>query len=575
MTKLVIALALFTATLLRADEPKNVWHYKREFLEALTRSVPATLARLDKATGQFRAEPWLPGDQAVIYPLAAAWATKDEHNRFYHDSELLNAIMRAGDALIAAQDKNGRWEFQKRDNSKWGLHFDPWVYSRWVRTYSLIRDAMPRERRERWRKALELAYSGIAKTELRVIQNIPSHHAMGLYVAGKAMDHPEWCNQAATYLNRIVQAQNTNGFWTEHYGPVVHYNTVYVDALGTYYTLSHDARVMKALERAAKFHANFTYPNGTDIETADERNPFLDRVEIPNVGFSFSALGRGYLREQWNITRKRGLVPNVDTLASLVLYGEEGEVEAPATNRVFISDDNKAAVIRQGDWCGALSAYVCPVSQSRWIQDRQNLVSVFNSRTGLIVGGGNTKLQPLWSTFTVGQTALLKHRRGDERPNFGEPTGLLHIPTAAKLGDDGTALDLDYGDAKCRVAVEFVDTTTAHITYAVPQVGTTRPVQAHVTLLPAPGSKWRTATGRSGELNSSDLVLSAEETGAWFEHNGWRISVPKSSNLRWPVLPHNPYRKDGRAEVGEGRIVLTLPFSAVVSSQMLTLTVTK
>ena len=124
---------------------------------------------------------------------------------------------------------------------------------------------------------------------------------------------------------------------------------------------------------------------------------------------------------------------------------------------MFITDDKKASVVRQGDWCGALSAYVCPQSQSRWIQDRQNFVSIFNSRTGLILGGGNTKLQPLWSTFTAGDTALLKHRPGDERPNFAAPTALLHVPTSADLADDGTSLNLNYGDASCHVAVEFVD----------------------------------------------------------------------------------------------------------------------
>jgi hypothetical protein len=561
--------------IIRASDTNSVWHFKQEFLNELTRSVPATLSRQDKTTGRFGAGLWLPPDQLVIFQLAAAWAIKDPHNRFHHDAALLRAIMAGGDALIGAQDKNGRWEFRKRDNSTWGMHYDPWTYSRWVRTYSLIRDAMPAGRRERWRKALELGYAGIAKNELKVIQNIPAHHAMALYVAGKAMNHPQWCEQASAYLMRIVQAQNTNGFWTEHYGPVVHYNLVYVDALGTYYALSHDARVLNALERAAQFHANFTYPDGTDIETVDERNPYLDRVDIPNVGFSFSGSGRGYLREQWNQTRKRGLTPIADIVASLLLYGEEGDVGTNATNRVSITADQKASVIRQGDWCVALSGYVCPLSQSRWIQDRQNFVSVFKSKTGLILGGGNTKLQPLWSTFTVGDTGLLKHRPGDESPKFAPQPGLLHIPTAAKLDRLGTALKLDYGDANCGVVVDFVDTNSVRLTYMAAHVGSVKPLEAHVTLLPMLGSGWRTASGRQGKLDGVTFNLSASEMGDWFEHNGSRITVPIGSTLRWPVLPHNPYRKDGHAETSEGRIVLTLPFTENVNTQTVVLTVMK
>jgi hypothetical protein len=38
--------------------------------------------------------------------------------------------------------------------------------------------------------------------------------------------------------------------------------------------------------------------------------------------------------------------------------------------------------------------------------------------------------------------------------------------------------------------------------------------------------------------------------------------VPEEASLLWPVLPHNPYTKDGHAEAHEGRIVLALPFGA-------------
>src|SRR5205085_1621956 len=108
---------------------------------------------------------------------------------------------------------------------------DPWVYSRWVRTFNLIREAMPAERRQLWEKALTLGYSGIARSALTRVQNIPAHHALGLYIAGQTLNHPEWCAKASEFLLRVAAAQDPNGFWTEHSGPVVTYNFVYVDAL--------------------------------------------------------------------------------------------------------------------------------------------------------------------------------------------------------------------------------------------------------------------------------------------------------------------------------------------------------
>ena len=38
------------------------------------------------------------------------------------------------------------------------------------------------------------------------------------------------------------------------------------------------------------------------------------------------------------------------------------------------------------------------------------------------------------------------------------------------------------------------------------------------------------------------------------------LTLPPTATIQWPVLPHNPYVKDGHAEASEGKIVITLPF---------------
>ena len=80
---------------------------------------------------------------------------------------------------------------------------------------------------------------------------------MGLYVAGKVLDRPEWCQQAPDFMMKVVDKQAEGGYWSEHIGPVVSYNFVYIDALGTYYALSKDQRVLPALEKSSRFHRYF------------------------------------------------------------------------------------------------------------------------------------------------------------------------------------------------------------------------------------------------------------------------------------------------------------------------------
>jgi hypothetical protein len=557
----VLSVALLSSTPAMAD----TWTFKKEFLPALVESVPDILKSQDKKTGRFGEGIFIVNDQHPIYPLAAAWSIKDSRNPWYHGAEVLEAIMSGGDALIAVQKPNGQWIFRKKDGSEWGDIYQPWTYSRWIRAFALVKDGMPADRRAKWEKALKLGFDGIVKVELiKPVQNIPCHDAMATWLAGKIFNRPDWCEAASAYMKKVVDAQDPNGFWTEHSGPVVGYNFVYVDAIGTYYGISGDKTVLPALERSSRFHSMMTYPDGSSVETVDERQPYHPGSLLPNVGFSFSPEGRAYIKRQYEMRKEHEKTPiGAEGAASFLLYGEEGEV-APApdagADRVAVLNDGNAMTRRVKPWFMCLSAYTAEISPKRWIQDRQDLLSVFHDKTGLIIGGGNTKLQPLWSTFTVGDAKLLFHKPGDEDPNFIPPPGILHVPTGAKLIAAENALALQYGSVPARVAVDFLDDTHARLVYRI-DVVPQQPVEAHVILMPHLKNKWETASGQSGTLSNQPLQFSPAAAGAWFAHHGWRLSLPPQASVKWPVLPHNPYRKDGHAEADEGRIVVSLPFS--------------
>ena len=149
---------------------------------------------------------------------------------------------------------------------------------------------------------------------------------------------------------------------------------------------------------------------------------------------------------------------------------------------------DRAATLRQGPWFLCLSAYTAPLERDRWHQDRQNLVSIWHDKAGLVLGGGNTKLQPAWSSFTVGQMDLLRQQPGDTNPNF-LPTGqLYHVPSEAQLIRERQAgLDLTYGPETCRIRVRPRD--ERRLEYRVEaSARSDLPIFAHVTLLPRLGT---------------------------------------------------------------------------------------
>jgi hypothetical protein len=575
MVKIIITclIALFLCQFLFAGE----FTYKDHAIDLLIRNVPEILDKYDPETGHFGEGIWICQDQHAMYPLAVAYSQKSPKNKYYKDASLLEVIMKAGDALIQDTDKKGKWEFRKKDGSAWGPIWMPWTYSRWVRTFLLIKQDMPPERRKAWEKALLLGYSGIRENELEKVHNIPAHHGMGLYFAGKALDKPEWRREAGEFLLKVAGTQFEGGYWSENSGPVVSYNYVYVDALGTYYADSGDKRILPSLEKAAAFHLNFTYPGGQNVETVDQRNPYKDSVSPGNVGFTFTPIGRLYLKNQWEKYNIDKLNP--DYLASLVLYGEEGAV-APVVQgqSLFILSENgmeKAATFRHGPWFACLSAYTAPIHPTRWIQDRQNFVSIYHERTGLILGGGNTKLQPAWSNFTVGDAGLLQHKTGDINPDFYPRGDLYHIPTTATLVLKPLyGLELLYGEETCRVNVLPRNEQMLEYTL-VSALKSGLPVFAHLTLIPNLKKSLETGAGEKFDLDEKPLELAPQKIGGSIMHAGWKINLPDTATLHWPALPHNPYRKDGSAELEEGRIEIRIPFDADHTRYSLTVEILK
>ncbi|MDA0840124.1 MAG: hypothetical protein O3B01_18150 [Planctomycetota bacterium] len=545
----------------------DVWNFEPELLESLDNGVVGILGS-QKPNGQFGTEPWICNDQNDLFPLAVAWSL--EESAHHYSDRVLEAILLGGDALIEDADDNAMWTFRKKDHSTWGQIHQPWTYSRWIRAYYLTRDAFAPDDRERWDNFLQFAFTRIAEENLARLHNIPAHHAMALYFAGKLFNREEWLSQSREFLHRVVDSQTPDGWWAEHAGPVVMYNFVYVESLGTYYSISKDEYVLPSLERAATYHSNFVYPDGSMVETIDGRNSWHAGVRVGNPGLTHTAKGRGFLKQQHAHQIAGGKNFSADYAASILFHGAEGEL-APTPSGLIehtyrMSDD--ALVVRQGPWFYVLSAYCAPIPTNRWGQDRQNFVSVFHDKIGLIVGGGNTKLQPMWSTFTVGETSLLSHTPGDHSPDFVPEIPLFYVPTEGRLAPDVSHVSFNYGEEVCSVSVEIESDTELNLIFEA-TTNSGMPVEAHITLIP---HQAQTLSGSS----AADISLTEEQANhevTWMEHAGWRLELPEGASFLWPTYPHNPYRKGGEAFLDEALISVRIPFSKENARQIVKLVV--
>ncbi len=557
---IVIALALvFTANV---EAQTMQWPPTDYFVQSLVDDIPAIMDSYHPESGRFGTEPWVCGDQNVIYPLAVAWSYEHPDNPYYHSEELLEAIGKGGLKLVAEQDEKGMWRFDKKDGSYWGQIHMPWTYSRWIRAYDLVGEALPEDIRETWEEGLLLGFGEMAKDYPQAgVHNIPTHRAMALYIAGECFGNEEWKEKARQFMPKVVEAQDPVGFWSEHSGPVVGYNFVYIDALGVYYAYSKDPVVLDALERASRFHASVLWPDGSYTSAVDERQIYHGGVRVGDVGFAHTPEGRGYILAQLDrYGADEGKLISADAAATFLLYSTDGEVIMPdelgEDGVVMIGDGD--ALVRTGDeWSWAMSGYAAEVSNSRWIQDRHNLVEVFHDELGVVAGGGNTKLQPYWSTFTVGDPTQLYHTPGDESPDFTPDIDLLWVPTEGAVSHDGaeTLLTATYGDVECSVAMRAND-GLLELTYRAPAG---QRVEGHLPLMMR-GSKLQLATGETLRITEEPLELSSEQIGDWFIYSDLKVTVPDGCWLKWPARHHNPYTKDGHSSLGHAKLVVVMPF---------------
>lgn len=346
-----------------------------------------------------------------------------------------------------------------------------------------------------------------------------------------------------------------------------------MSALGVHYAESVDEKTKIALEKGAAFHYRMRYLDGTSIETVDERNYYKREPREGNIGFAFSEDGVRFVNEQYAITKYLWYYFTADLLNYQDRIDKRILRERPDRKPVsFISDKGRIAVRHDGSWQRVVSAHVARQSPSRWIQDRQSFLSVFHRDVGLIVGGGNTKLQPRWSTFTVGSTNLMEGR-GGENPDFMAPRGLAHIPDEADvISSDDFGVRLKYGPEEAMVSTRIRNDRSLTIEYARMTDGSP-PMTAHVTIIPHPGKSIVSGKGHKAILGPEPFVWTAGSFGGQFEHNGVRYTVPPEATVRWPVYPYDPYRKDGRAELKNARIVIELPFSKTVRSYLVQLDV--
>ncbi|MCI0535993.1 MAG: hypothetical protein L0Z50_12275, partial [Verrucomicrobiales bacterium] len=496
----------------------------------------ASLATLESAAG-WRHFPSALLVSAVLYTHEHASNLRRGH------AKLLDLAQRIGD-LLASEHRQGRYA------TRLDHHRDTYM---WLEAYRLLQRNLDEPGRERWRRALleliaKLADDVAEKQEFPwyqspFISTSPNHYALWsktVYLGGRVFQNEAWERLGARVLHRFAaEEQAPDGYWGEwtNRGPTTGYDYLTMAGIALYYEHSHDPAALAALRRSTDFHKYFTYPDGTPVETINDRNRYWSVSAWGHFGFSHFADGRRYAEFLTGFLAAKELdLESLGRLAQDALYFHDGPTAPIPQDQPRYSHQMSvpAGIRKSGPWVTCLSGLIGTPTTSRWYLDRQGHLSVFHEKLGLIITGANSKNQPELATFT---------EKIAER--------VVHLPTSSrlKMSDNHDQLALAYNSFFAVLEVPSVSEKRQELRFVITPTSRLAPADLNLQLLLRAGEILETGAGQKTVLDEKAIRWNVEQLGGWIRHRGWKMRLPPGLRLSWPIYPFNPYRNGPETEL--------------------------
>ncbi len=546
---------------------------REQYLSIFERYWPQVEAGYNDTTGQLVGgwsyergdEEFNTLNQNFLYPISllAVAPETDESRR----KPLEQMAIKVGDWIQKAQERDGSHEMITAEKS-WGHLISPWIIHNWMESAYLIEPALDPKRMTLWHQGVRVGVKGLVE-QLKLsekrrkrpsVANLHAWSAATVFRAGQLYEIDEWCKAALPAIKTIVQDQQEGGYWVENTGPTTLYNHVTLHAMALCREYTGDKTITKCLERGTSFHLHSTYPDGTWVETLDDRVHYQPRVcPVGHLAFTTTPQGRRYAR--WLTERmleedvtKSFNYHGLSFLADSFRYATD-QPESPmpldrdkVTWRLTGAD---TAIRKRSPWFGAYSAIAGKSKEEqRFHLDRTGHLSIWHEKTGLITGDGNSKDQPSYAAFEWSD---------------GDTSRFIAKSGSVDLDTKGDRVILDFGDgfeAQIRFTIKDNESATLTVTARSPKgKGGPGPALYHLPLIVEPGIAWQSASS-DGQFDEYPVRLDGTALGGKLGCGGWSIDgIPDCASFAWPVLPHNPYREDGRTPQVSAVGMLTIPMT--------------
>ena len=400
--------------------------------------------------------------------------------------------------------------------------------------------------------------------------NHATWHGLLFHRAGLHFGRRDWVGFSRDFFGRyILPTQQPSGVWPEGDGIVVNYSMVTAQAVSLFAEAADDETARACLERALGFFTAFSLPDGSSAVVADCRMRYhrAPMVFLP-PSFLRSSAGRDLCQQRIDACRAHlaGTQLSDNAAQGLAFYGAfvealmawpQSSTPAPtpaaaAAPKGTVSAAPALPVARLDSdaWSGFLSWQLTAEQDSRFLLDTQNFIELWHRESGYLVGTGNSKYAPRFSTL----------RRVDGGRSYIPDAATCLERTATRVecaydfGSDRILVTLELSGETCRVGFRLLSGVL------LPGAGASAGAYEAALLLALARGDVVHIGGQARTVEPTQLLewRSGPTSAPGFEWRGRTFHVPAGARLQYPIVPHNPYTQHGLP--GEEAYVARLSF---------------
>jgi hypothetical protein len=197
--------------------------------------------------------------QEAVLTLTLLYLIKNDKNRYYKSSEILDYIRAALLFWTRIQNRNGSFnEWYPSENSFVVTSFSTYAVSE---SLLLIKDKLPENEYNTVIEALIKAGDWLVNRNETRVMNQQTGAAIALFNLYLLTDMSQYRDSSRDKISLLNQRQSDEGWFLEYGGPDIGYLSLAIDYLCKYYGKTKDDTVKDIINRALRFIKYFIQPN--------------------------------------------------------------------------------------------------------------------------------------------------------------------------------------------------------------------------------------------------------------------------------------------------------------------------